>query len=212
MNGILFDLDGTLWDSSQCVVESWNYVLKKYGRKQITLDDMHNYMGRTMEVIANMMLPDETPEDRKKIFDECCDTEIEFIKKRGGILFENLEETLKKLSNDYKLFIVSNCQVGYIESFIEHYKFEKYFTDIESYGNTGLEKGDNIRLVVDRNNLDKSLYVGDIQGDLDSADKAGIPFIHAAYGFGTTNRIVPKIDDITKLPEVVKEVFDKMGD
>ena len=118
MNGILFDLDGTLWDSSQCVVESWNYVLKKYGRKQITLDDMHNYMGRTMEVIANMMLPDETPEDRKKIFDECCDTEIEFIKKRGGILFENLEETLKKLSNDYKLFIVSNCQVGYIESFI----------------------------------------------------------------------------------------------
>ena len=67
-------------------------------------------------------------------------------------------------------------------------------------------------MVVDRNNLDKSLYVGDIQGDLDSADKAGIPFIHAAYGFGTTNRIVPKIEDITKLPEVVKEVFDKMGD
>ncbi len=210
MNGILFDLDGTLWDSSQCVVDSWNSVLEKHGRKTITIDDMQNYMGRTMDAIAKMMLPDETEEDRERIFRECEEVELDFIRERGGVLFEHLEEVFIELSKEYQLFIVSNCQIGYIESFIEHYGFEKYITDTENYGNTGLEKGDNIRLVVDRNHLDKALYVGDIQGDLDSADKAGIPFIHAAYGFGTTNREVPKIQAITELPEMAKKVFDEM--
>lgn len=210
MNGILFDLDGTLWDSSECVVDSWNSVLEKYGRNTITTQDMQNYMGRTMDAIAKMMLPEETEEDRKKIFDECQDVELDFIRERGGILFNHLEDTWKELAKDYELFIVSNCQIGYIESFLEHYGFEKYIKDTENYGNTGLEKGDNIRLVVERNHLDKAVYVGDIQGDLDSADKAGIPFIHAAYGFGTTNREVPKIHSITELPQVAKQVFDNM--
>lgn len=208
MNGIVFDLDGTLWDSSACVVDSWNEVLNKYGRRQITVEDMRGYMGKTMEAISQLILPDESDEDRIKIFKECCDNEVEYIKLHGGILFDGLEETLKKLQKKYQLFIVSNCQVGYIESFLEYHKLGKYFTDIESYGKTGLEKGDNIKLVVERNHLDKAVYVGDIQGDLDSADHAGIPFIHAAYGFGQTDREVPRINSITDLPECAGKVFN----
>ena len=206
--GILFDLDGTLWDSSEQVVISWNEVLRKYDLPEITTEDMKRYMGKTMEAIAMMMLPQLDDEKRSIVFGECCDYEVAYLQEHGGVLFEGLEETLKQLSQDYELFIVSNCQVGYIESFLEYHHLGQYFTEIESYGNTGMGKGPNIRLVVERNHLEQCFYVGDIQGDLNAADEAGIPFVHAAYGFGTVNREVEKIDAITQLPACAKRMFE----
>lgn len=67
---------------------------------------------------------------------------------------------MDRLSDTYDLFIVSNCQDGYIESFYEYHKLERYFKDYENPGRTGLSKGENIKLVIDRNNLDAPVYVG----------------------------------------------------
>ena len=53
----------------------------------------------------------------------------------------------------YKLFIVSNCQDGYIECFFKAHKLDKYFTDYECPGRTGLSKGENNKLIIERNNL-----------------------------------------------------------
>lgn len=208
--GIIFDLDGTLWDSSKQVVMSWNEVLLRRSEtdRQITTDDMHNYMGRTMKVIAELMLPELPVEVRENILRECENNENDYLSRHGGVLFHDLEQVLRELSQKYKLFIVSNCQIGYIETFLKYYGFEKYFADTENYGNTGMEKGDNIRLVVERNRLDKVVYIGDTQGDCDASDYAGVPFIHAAYGFGTINREVPKVNNLHEIAEVVKTFLD----
>lgn len=208
--GIIFDLDGTLWDSSKQVVMSWNEVLLRRSEtdRQITTDDMHNYMGRTMKVIAELMLPELPEEVRENILRECENNENDYLSRHGGVLFPDLEQVLRELSQKYKLFIVSNCQIGYIETFLKYYGFEKYFTDTENYGNTGMEKGDNIRLVVERNKLDKVVYIGDTQGDCDASDYAGVPFIHAAYGFGKINREVPKVNNLHEIAEVVKTFLD----
>ena len=48
-----------------------------------------------------------------------------------------------------------------------------------------MKKADNIRLAVSRFNLKSPVYIGDTTGDEEAAADAGIPFIHAAYGFGT---------------------------
>lgn len=208
--GIIFDLDGTLWDSSEQVVMSWNEVLllRSETDRQITLDDMHNYMGRTMKKIAELMMPELPEEVRDNILWECGNNEKDYLSRHGGVLFPDLEQVLGELSQNYKLFIVSNCQIGYIETFLKYYGFEKYFADTENYGNTGMEKGDNIRLVVERNKLDKVVYIGDTQGDCDASDYAGVPFIHAAYGFGTINREVPKVNNLHEIAEVVKTFLD----
>ena len=204
--GIIFDMDGTLWDSTEIVAKSWTDAVRQCGMsdKTITSDDMRRVMGLTMDRIAMELFPEIEGEEQIKLLDYCCEVENEYIIKFGGVLYPELEETWKKLKDKgYNLYIVSNCQRGYIEAFLEHYGFGQYFDDIECFGNNGVKKGDNIRNVVERNNLEKAFYVGDIQGDYDATMEAGIEFIHAAYGFGKINAETKKINEFKGLVEMI---------
>jgi phosphoglycolate phosphatase len=86
---------------------------------------------------------------------------------------------------------------------------DEYIEDFENFGRTGKGKSDNIRLIVERNQLDQAVYIGDIQGDFDSTREAGLPFIHARYGFGIIDEEVPYINGLKELPEVVEQIFEK---
>lgn len=207
--GIIFDMDGTLWDSAVQVAESWNLAIRESGLLQKTLatEDIQSVMGKTMDVIADILFAELPKEERMELLDQCCGKENEYLREHGGELYPELEETLIELQKKYHLYIVSNCQSGYIEAFLDHYGFGKYFEDIECYGNNLKQKGDNIRLVVERNHLDKAVYVGDIQGDYEASCKAGIGFIHAAYGFGAIEAIVQRIGNLPQLLEVADEYF-----
>ncbi|MBP1561730.1 MAG: HAD family hydrolase [Oscillospiraceae bacterium] len=207
--GIIFDLDGTLWDSSKEVLHAWNEVLESRVGRTYTLEDMHSYMGKTLEEIAAMMLPEYDENQRMEIMAECGKNEYAYLKKHGGVLFDGLEDMLKRLSEKYKLFIVSNCQSGYIELFLEYYGLGGYFADTECPGETGLGKGENIRIIIERNKLDRAVYIGDTQGDCNASDFAGIPFIHAAYGFGKINREVPSVNGIGGIEAAVKPYLDE---
>ncbi len=208
--GIIFDLDGTLWDSSEQVAAAWSETLKSRPEtdRQVTGEDLRGYMGKTLEAIADLMLPKLPKSLRMEIMKECCDNEEIYLRKVGGRLFPNLEKELERLCGNYSLFIVSNCQSGYIETFLEYHKLGKYFADFECPGETGLGKGENIKLVMERNGIEKAVYVGDTQGDCDSADFAGIPFIHAAYGFGKINREVPAVHSFSEVYDAAGELID----
>ena len=142
-----------------------------------------------------------------ELLDLCCVYENEYLLEHGGVLYPRLEETLILLKERYPLYIVSNCQQGYIEAFLEHYGFGKYFEDIECYGNNLKSKGENIALLAKRNSVERGFYVGDIQGDHDAAIQGGCGFIHAAYGFGTIKQSVPELHEFCLLPELMRELL-----
>lgn len=207
--GIILDMDGTLWDAGVSIAKAWNIVIKRRGLKkaEMTADDIHSIMGKTIQGIADTLFS-EFGEERMDITRECLIFENVYLAEHGGELFEGLEDVLKELSVQYPLFIVSNCEKGYIEGFLKYYDFEKYFVDFESHGNTLLPKGENIRLVAERNGLTDVVYVGDIQSDYNASKEAGAGFIHAAYGFGTIEEEVPAIYNITELPEAIRNYWD----
>lgn len=211
IDSIIFDLDGTLWNSVDVVLRAWNELLErdyKDVNKKLTKEDIEGIMGLQLDAIGERFFPSETCEKRMEIMMNCCNYEVELIKKSGAILFPKLEETLKKLSEKYPLFIVSNCQIGYIESFYYAHKMEKYFKDFTNPGITSLSKGENIKLIIEKHKLKNPIYVGDTEGDKKAAKIANVPFIYASYGFGKLTEYDYKIDNIHEILSLIKNELE----
>lgn len=207
--GILFDLDGTLWDSSRQVAESWRLALKELPEVKtvVTVESVQAVMGKSMEEIADIVFGGFNKARRMEFLEHCFDVENRYIREHGGTLFEGLKEALTRLKKDYHLYIVSNCQTGYIEAFLEYHKMKDFFEDFECYGATGKPKGENIRLIIQRNHLEQAIYVGDTKGDYQAASFAGIPFVHARTGYGRIDKEVPYIESLSQLPALAQELM-----
>ena len=184
-DSIIFDLDGTLWDASETVVRAFNDSIQAIGFDiNLTSQTVRDFSGMKMDDIFTQYFS-FVPKGKLKEFETIyAEKESQYLQQFGGELFPKVKETLEKLAGNYRLFIVSNCMKGYIENFIEFFSFEDLFEDFECFGNDGLPKDKNIRMIVERNNLQNPVYVGDTIWDKESSEKAGVDFIHAAYGFG----------------------------
>lgn len=214
--GVIFDMDGTVWDSSDGVAKAWTVKIHEAGYKDkyVTAEDIQSVMGKPMDVIADTLFTyTKKGEERDRLRASCEEYENEYLTENGGILYDGVLETWSRLKEmGYHVYIVSNCQAGYVESFLSYYKIpygtpDDLVEDIECYGNNFLQKDENIRLLAERNGLAAACYVGDIQSDYDATAKAGFPFIHARYGFGTIDTEVPYIDSFAELTKVVPEVI-----
>lgn len=187
-SALIFDVDGTLWDTTGIVAVSWTQALERLSLRiegGLTPQRLRQEFGKTPEVIAADLLPQLSKEEQRTAIDACFRQEEEDLERHtASLLYEGVEETLARLSESRRLYIVSNCQTGYVELFLRKNRLERYIADFECAGNTGHPKGDNIRLLMDRNRLARAVYVGDTQGDYEASRQAGIPFIFAAYGYG----------------------------
>ena len=208
-DGLLFDLDGTLWDSVDAICISWRRVLDRRAPQLaglMTRDNVTSCMGMLLPDIVKKILPDLPPEELQPVLKELLTEENDYVAVHGGVLFPKVPETLERLARDYPLCIVSNCQDGYIEAFFQAHGLKQYFSDYENPGRTGKGKADNIALVAARNGMKRPLYIGDTQGDYDAATAAGVPFLHAAYGFGSIDRQVPFVRAFEEIPAAVERL------
>lgn len=186
MDSIIFDVDGTLWDSTESVAASWNKAIREHSSLSLTLDpvSLSRVFGKTMTEIADILFPSLSIDERTKLIDVCFDEENRYLEEHPGILYPDVIRTVKALSLRYPLYIVSNCQCGYIEVMLRTTGLGPYIKDHLCFGETQVSKGETLRMLIQRNHLLSPVYVGDTRGDADSCKTAGIPFIFAEYGFG----------------------------
>lgn len=201
---VVFDMDGTLWDAVDLIVESWNASLKKHPELSIVIEKkaLESLLGQPMDAFARALFPGVPFEAARALLEECEQLENSWCRERGANLYPKEEETFRKLIEDgWKLGIVSNCQSGYIEAFLDHYGFGKYFSDKLCYGDNGFSKGGNIRLLLERNHAEYGCYLGDTDGDRMTCKEAGVPFYWAAYGFGkvTGEKTVNRLEDLPEM-------------
>ncbi len=185
-DGVIFDVDGTIWDSTPVVEKAWNKALKDNGYLDVsvTADRLKGLFGLPMLDIIEDIIPHSTLEERERFLPVCSRYEFEFLREESGIVYEGLDGTLEKLSAEIPLFVVSNCQIGYIELMFEKTGLGKYFKDHICPGDTGHYKADNINIISERHGLKRPVYVGDTSMDEEACIEAKVPFIYAAYGFG----------------------------
>lgn len=198
-DGYLFDLDGTLWDATENIRRVWSDTLRENGYPPVTKEQVKRVMGLPMDALFAALLPALTPEERTRVGLCCMQRENAYLSQHGGRLYPGLEETLRALSARARLFIVSNCQSGYIEAFLAAHRLSEYFSAYRCFGDNGKQKGVNIRLIVDGYALKRPVYIGDTALDRQGALEAGVPFLHAAYGFGA----VEGADRIGALRELI---------
>lgn len=204
---IIFDLDGTLWDTREITLKSANVVAAKYPDiKEITMIEVEGGMGYSFEETAKIYMPYLDKEIREKYFREIIDTNIDLINKEGGKLYEGVKDTIINLSKDYKLGIVTNNNDDYVKSFFKSSGLKEYFTDYMGAASYNLTKGDTIKKLVSKYQEKNNYYVGDIRNDMISSEEAGVTFIHAKYGFDKELETKYFINDIRKLPELMKNI------
>lgn len=210
-DGIIFDLDGTLWDSRASIAAGWSATLREAfpDAAEVTTQQIASIMGLTERAIADKVFA-QYGEDRYRVCRLCMEGEIVYLRRLGASVYDGVRQMLTELSAHTPLFIVSNCQAGYIEAFFDITGFEHFFADYTTEGHTRLKKADNIRLIAERNALKNPVYVGDTALDEQSAREAGCAFIHAAYGFGTAEEPVGSIGAPCELAPLLKSMEDSI--
>ena len=205
-DSIILDVDGTIWDTTPIVAKAWNKAIDELYPQvpHVTADILKGQFGKTMDVIGRNLFGALGDSDQALLLARCClEEQLALDKNEEDIAYEGVVQSIRELAGKIPLFIVSNCQAGYIELVMKKNGITDYITDFECFGNNGLTKDKNIKLVVERNGLKAPVYVGDTQGDFDACKLAGVPFIWAEYGFGEVKEeIAGKIKKFSDLEEL----------
>ena len=202
VESLIFDIDGTLWDSRALVAEGFNEQLVQEGREDlcVTVEVLTRMFGRVMTEIADHIFAAVPVSQRYALMDRCSESEERFLHRNPcQVGYPEVRQTLELLAKNHRVFIVSNSQTGYPELCIEKLGLGDFISGTLCFGDTGTEKGKTILTLMDKHNITSCAYIGDTQGDYEATRVAGIPFVWASYGFGTPEGYEAKADTFRQL-------------
>lgn len=194
---LIFDLDGTLWNTEK----SYYYAFLKFFEKHpelsryTSIDNVKLFKGITMDKMAPYLFPTLSKSDQEKSMLECLLYSCEYLKKEENVKVEVID-VVKKLSNSFNIYMVSNCPNEYVQIFFEKTSLKNYFKDIINLGGftktSDLDKGNNLNKIIEKHNLDKknTYFIGDNDIDFISSKYAKINFIHLTYEMDNIENII----------------------
>lgn len=131
-DGVIFDVDGTIWDTTGVVAEAWNKAIDSTFSQvpHVTADILKGQFGKTMDVIGQNLFGVLSKDEQSILLERCCQEEqIALVENTKNLKYEGIFETIVELSKKYPLFIVSNCQDGYIPVVLEKNNLFEYIKD-----------------------------------------------------------------------------------
>jgi len=192
MKNILFDLDGTLTDPKDGIINSIIYSLGKLGINETDTKVLESFIGPPLR--DSFLL-------RYHLSEELADNAInyyrEYFSEKG--IFENeiypgVKALLDKLYNQkYNLFIATSKPTFYAEKIIKYFKLDIYFKNVvgSNLDNTRTDKSEIISHIVSTENLNvkESIMIGDRKHDIIGANNNLLKSIWVSYGYGSFDEI-----------------------
>lgn len=185
-DALIFDLDGTLWDATGATAKGWGDCLAELGLDvpPVTPDLVKSVTGMPHHDAVRAAFPQLSEAQCRQLSEMTVKRDNDAIREYGAVLYPDVHEVLRTMAERYPLFIVSNCQQGYVELFFDLSELQPLFRDWETWGNTGQDKSHNLGALIARNGLTEPVMVGDTAGDEKAARDNAVKFAFAAYGFG----------------------------
>ena len=205
---IIFDVDGTLWDSRALLAEAYNAQLAAEGITglHVTAEILKPLFGKPMDKLADGLFEGVVPApERYRLMDRCITRMDAFMEEKAGphMGYPELLSTMEKLKKNHRLFIVSNGQKGYPQMAANKLGLAHLMDGYLSWGDTGKSKGQTILQLMQTHGIESAVYIGDTQGDLEACREAGIPFVFTSFGFGQPESWYAKVDRFCDLLEVL---------
>lgn len=192
---VIFDLDGTLMDTSQGILSSIEYTIKETKMRELSREEMQSFIGPPIQKsFANVYgVEVECAERLAGIFRERYST-VDLLK---AVPYEGIYELLKELSmNQIKTAVATYKREDYALKLLREFHFDDYMNSMYGSDMDGkLSKSDIIKKCIeDANvNFDEVVMVGDTSNDEIGAHNLGVDFIGVTYGFGFRNQSDMKI-------------------
>ena len=209
--GILFDLDGTLLNTLEDLLDATNYALEVCGYPKRTLPELRRFVGNGAENQIRMSLPEgASPEEVQRVlkiykpyYTEHCQ-----VKTRP---YDGILESLAILKENYPIAVVSNKPDAAVKSLCA-----QVFPGIFALGETPdcprKPAPDMVHKACRAIGADTCVYVGDSEVDVRTAKNAGVPCLSVLWGFRDRAEIEAAggrffCDDPTEMAQKIEEII-----
>ena len=212
---VIFDLDGTLMDTSKSITKTVNSAMEELGKKQYSANECVKFVGGGVSGLARNILgkekyEDVTNEEMEKVIRKYYDIYFDY----GVEPYEGIPELLDFLEqNGIKKGIVTNkdheTALSAVDKKLSKWKFDGIFGSNEKEYPNKPNPYNVDRMAQDLNvSKDKILFIGDMLVDVNTAKNAGVDIVYCKWGFGEVKGETGISEDVkvSDVQEIIKKI------
>lgn len=208
INTILFDYDGTLMDTNEVVLQSWQHTFRTFRGHEENPDTIRKTFGEPLVMTLENTFPEIPLEKSLEVY-RSFQREVftDFVEVFPGIM--ELLETLKQ--KGYKMGLVTSRTKDTTWAGLKHYGMDKYFDVVITAGDTDKHKPDPEPILITLEKLgsapEESLMIGDTMFDLYCARNAGVKAVMVDWSVTMTGEEKAQADYIIKIADELLDIL-----